>query len=67
MASPQPYNAGHFAYQWIDDDGASKSTHPVKEREDATPESGPQGTTNPELLRSLDMASTMYRILRSSW
>ena len=49
-------------YQWIDDEGARKSNHLVKEREDAAPESGPQGTTNPELLRSLDMASTMYRL-----
>src|SRR5450756_1029673 len=47
-------------YQWIDDEGAKKSTPPVKEREDAAPESGTQGTTNPELLRSLDMTSTMY-------
>ena len=47
-------------YQWIDDEGAGKSTLLEKEREDAAPESGPQGTTNPELLRSLDMASTMY-------
>ena len=47
-------------YQWIDDDGAKTSTHPVQEREDAAPESRPQGTTNPELLRSLDITSTMY-------
>jgi len=44
-------------YQWIDDPG--DAPQPPREQADAT-DAHPQGTTNPELLRSKDMASTMY-------
>ncbi len=44
-------------YQWIDDPGVVSK--PVTNSAVAT-DNLPQGTTNPELLRSKDMASTMY-------
>ena len=44
-------------YQWIDDPGVA--SQPARKQAAAT-DNQPQGTTNPELLRSKDMASTMY-------
>ena len=45
-------------YQWIVD--PSGIDHEPKSKPDANVEATPTGTTNPELLRSMDMASTMY-------
>lgn len=45
-------------YQWIVD--PSGIDHEPKTKPDANGEAMPTGTTNPELLRSMDMASTMY-------
>jgi hypothetical protein len=47
----------HDWYQWIADPGVA--TDPVRNQAVATGDP-PQGTTNPELLRSKDMASTMF-------
>ena len=44
-------------YEWIDDSGVVSQS--VRNKAVAT-DNQPQGTTNPELLRSKDMASTMY-------
>ncbi len=44
-------------YQWINDPGVAPQ--PAREQAAAT-DAHPQGTTNPALLRSMDMASTMY-------
>jgi len=44
-------------YQWIDDPGVAPQT---ARKHAAAADDQPQGTTNPELLRSKDMASTMY-------
>lgn len=44
-------------YQWIDDPGVAPQ--PAREQAAAT-DAHPQGTTNPALLRSMDMASAMY-------
>jgi len=44
-------------YQWIDDPGVLSK--PLSNQAVAT-DDRPQGSTNPELLRSKDMASTMY-------
>ncbi len=44
-------------YQWIDDPGVAPQ--PAQKQAAAT-DTPPQGTTNPALLRSKDMASTMY-------
>ena len=45
-------------YQWIEDPGGA--AHQSSIELDANAATSPAGTTNPELLRSMDMASTMY-------
>ena len=45
-------------YQWIVD--PSGMDHEPKSKPDANVEATPTGTTNPELLRSMELASTMY-------
>ena len=45
-------------YQWIEDPGGMARRQTIEP--DGNAATSPTGTTNPELLRSMDMASTMY-------